>query len=168
MRTLLPLLLMASACGPIQPCLDQCEDDNAFFEACMGDDGTLCDGGVAVDCVDDVEAMVDCYEAWADGGECDWEQLMADGAVHYCESADELLASCKAVARERMAREDQEGKQERSEQCQAEPSSAFEIAIDEQDCAAVCEQLGLPTALEPGTGDRVRLGRHSAVPLSTW
>jgi hypothetical protein len=167
MRALIPLLLLA-ACGPIRPCLDACEDDNAFFEACMGADGMLCDGGIAVDCADDPAAVVDCYDAMEAGGDCDFEQLMADGALHYCESADDLLASCKAVARERMAREDREGKEERSLQCQEPATSEFAIALEEQDCEAICEMFGQPTALEATTEPRAFIGRHSAVRLSTW
>ena len=162
---MLATLMLLIACGPAQPCLDQCEDDNDFFQACMDEDGLLCDGQLAVDCADDAEAVVDCYQALEEGGDCDVEQLMADGALHYCESPQDLLTSCKAMVRERFAQEDKEEQEERRQQCLGEPSSEFDLAISEQDCQALCDIFGLTVSLDPSYEPGVFIGRHRVARL---
>lgn len=162
MLRLIPLLLL-SACGPIQPCLDDCDEDHAFFEACMGADGTLCDGAVSVECNDDPVAMVDCYEAMEAGEECDWNALDEAGSVFACESPEDFRDSCIAVARERFAREDRDGKEERSQACLEPASTDFEIAVEALDCAAVCEWLGVTTAAGASSEPLRLRGIHSAV-----
>ncbi len=143
MRLLSISLLLTLACNGAAPCLDACEEDHNFWDACMDEDGLLCDRSIAVDCVDDYVAYQACKDSEFEGDECDGDVLLAEGVVHYCTDADDAVASCKYEVRELFATIDGEDKEEERTECQAEPDDAFSEAFADADCQTFCALFGL-------------------------
>jgi len=144
-----PLLLSLPSCSIVQPCVDNCRDDAGFFRECMDDDGLLCDGRIAMNCVDDVDAMLDASDQSREGRNPDWDQLLDEGSYHYCESPGEWLRSCKALSRTRTRREDLSGKVDRRQTCRDEGTSEWSQIMEDQDCDAFCDYLSGAISLEP-------------------
>jgi hypothetical protein len=141
-RTALALSILLNACNGAGPCLDACEEKRDFWEACMNQDGLLCDGSVGLACVGDMEAYIACEQTWFEGEGCDWDAMEADGVVFYCSGPGEAVRSCRAVAREHFRILDELQKESMVDACtiDSDPSDQ-ERAMLERDCEAFCDTL---------------------------
>jgi len=140
MRPLLLLPLLAACHGP-GPCLDACEDKREFWETCMDEHGTLCDGFVAVDCVDDYEAFQECVDVDFEPEECGSDALEAAGVLHPCANPDDAVESCKESERQLFELLEDDEAEEAREECSAEPESEWDQAFADADCDYICSQL---------------------------
>lgn len=132
------LTWMTACVGP-RPCLSECKDYQEFFETCTDSDGMLCDAGLSMDCVDDPEVYEACME---DIESCDFDVLLEDGVFHICESADDVLESCKSQAWWRFNNRDEGDWDKTRDEC-VDPVDELTTAIGAADCAAVCALFGL-------------------------
>ncbi|MDP2310267.1 MAG: hypothetical protein Q8P18_29900 [Pseudomonadota bacterium] len=133
---LLPLL---AGCAPAA-CEARCADFGQFMTACATPEGTLCEGEVVADCVENVDAYMECAEDGFDPDECGYEERIESGMTHDCRSGPDAAASCTRLTRARFAAlETPEERDAYTEEC--EEGDAFTAAIDAKDCDTVCEML---------------------------
>ena len=138
---LLSIALLLGGYSAARPCLDACEENRGFWETCMAEDGTLCDGTVTADCVDDPERYAACAEQDFDGDGCDYDTLVEEGVLHTCTSPSDAVSSCEDVVRERFRSYDDDEKTNEAEECAAGPEEDDLIgnAIANEDCSALCD-----------------------------
>ncbi len=135
------LLALLPGCAPAE-CLEECTEWGQFVSACSAADGTLCDGTVTADCIDDPQAILACEDANWEGDECEYDALVESGVMHACTTGPEAAASCRGMTRAHYGA--LEGKSEQEEfaaQC-FEEDDEFEAAIRAEDCDTICEMFG--------------------------
>jgi len=141
-RGALTIIFALGACNGAAPCLDACEDDRDFWEACMDQEGQLCNGSVSLACVEDEEAYVACEQTGFEGEACVWEAMEVDGVVFYCSDPGEAVRSCKAVAREHFRVLDERQKEATVDACTNDwDPDGQEQAMLEHDCEYFCATL---------------------------
>lgn len=132
------LTLLAACIGP-KPCLDACEEEKPFWEECMADDGTLCEGQLTRDCVDDPVT----YQACLESDECDYGALFEDGVVHLCESPEDVIESCTTMFESRYQSESKAEWADTRSQCTGFQETEISAAMDALDCEAFCSVFRL-------------------------
>lgn len=130
-----------SACGGAANCLENCEQAQPFWQECMADDGTLCEGTLTLDCIEKVDAYNDCWDADFEGDDCDVDYLRETGVTRTCKNADEVLESCEGYWEARFKRYDADEKEEALDECETWPNNEMEELIADGDCDEFCDWM---------------------------
>ena len=138
----LATIFLLSACSGPRPCLEGCEEDRPFWEACMDSTGALCDGAISADCVDDPATYADCLASGFEGEACNTNTLLEEGVFHFCEDADDAVESCQGEVTHEFSELSAEERGEAREECeQASADTGLAAAMADADCEAFCAVL---------------------------
>ena len=150
MRTLLPLLpAFLLACSGPRPCVQQCKNDEAFFEGCWQQ---LKSAGIQLSCYDDLDAMAAALEEAGDDPaqqQLVYQEWRTAGKSRACKSAAELSDQCVVLTKAEFKGLTKEQRQSRRDECDPEASDTGRPdpqreAIESNDCDAFIEALGVP------------------------
>ena len=136
------LLLLGCPLNPEPPlgCDAKCDDLGEMFTVCADADGFLCDGQVAVDCIDQMDPYLECFEENFEPEECD--ELEEAGVKHDCRSGAEFASSCRSLnAFTYGAFETDEEREHYVAEC--EELDDFDAAVQAKDCELLCEMWGV-------------------------
>lgn len=142
MRNLAVLLAFLAGCSGAQPCLDACEEDGEFWDACWD---ALTEAGVYVDCYDDPEALGEALAAAgedADARNAVYAAWYEDGRTHACATPDDVVADCKDRTLSEYGASDADARETQLAECVDESGNAFAEAMDAKDCDGFLALLG--------------------------
>lgn len=149
-RVLLLLLpLGLAACSGARPCVQQCKDDEAFFERCWDQ---LQAEGIQLSCYEDLDEMAQALEeAGSDPAQQQlvYQEWRTAGKSRACKSPSELTDQCITLTKAEFKVLDKDAKEARQAECDPEAADTGapdpkREAIEAKDCDAFIEALGVP------------------------
>lgn len=141
-RILPVFLVFLAGCSGAQPCLDACEEDGDFWDACWD---ALVDADVAVVCYDDAEELGAALgEAGDDPDARDavYAEWYEEGRTYDCETPDDVVADCKDRTLYEWRARDADGRDAQVAECVDESGNDFAAAMDAKDCEGFLALLG--------------------------
>jgi len=138
------VVVVGVACGGDNPCVEGCEEDHAFWEACY--ETLQQDYGLSADCYIDIDALV---EQLAEAGDDPEARAAVYAAQHdagnavECDDADAITDDCVDRSEAEWRLLDADAREAREEECLQPDDTEVTRAMEEEDCDAFVTALGL-------------------------